>query len=701
MYRKKRIVSEVSRDRLSDAYIKNMVCYLHATKNISKSDAEAFVKQTVTSRAKLPNFDVIYTVRSGELKRRSLGFSEFIDIITNNIITPSGSVYIPVNKIRSIVSSLIREGLAFRSSVKKKMFKALADNDKNLASKYKAEQNSIKTKLNALPGGFGSPSNLFYDKGGYNSVTSTARMLISNSFTCCEQFLGGNLPIFNVGEIYNLTTLMLEYGPSEQEIKNVVNNYNLFKPSLDDLIKFLNTQIKMYEPDFDIYNHDVYNYLKKLPEHLVWFFFYHSNLKNIILNNDKLFRDHITEMFKYDLNDKIDDSIVAEDFYKCRGDILAIVTTIVSKELESIKIKDIVDLHKDKARLCVHVYNRLTNYLNYFNDLFSTFIFHDINFQLALHRSYMQRKTVVVSDTDSVIYTAKDWAEWYVGSVEKITHDSYNIAALMTYWLTEANADTMAKYIIGIGAIDEDIATIQMKNEFLYPTLLLFDIKKVYAGIIKVQEGVLLPEPKPDIKGASIRGAGASAEAKEFAKKIIIDDILNPVINGNVSARYLIEKTISFERDIYSSLQNGELRFLPIVSVGTSDSYEDEDASAFFYSKAWNYIFGKKYGEIKPPDKLPLVKISEPNELYLSQLKMLDEDIYNRFKKFIEENGKVPSAFFIERTQKRIPIELMPLVNYKTIIYFNVNPVYLTLGSLNINVGNSNKQMLMGDIYDC
>ena len=217
-------------------------------------------------------------------------------------------------------------------------------------------------------------------------------------------------------------------------------------------------------------------------------------------------------------------------YYKCNGDIMAIVTTVVSNELKEVNIKDIVEDYPDAAMMCVQVHRNVSEHLSVFNNLFDTFVFHDINFQHALHRSSMQRQAVVVSDTDSVIYTAKDWAVWFTGG-EKIVHGSYNIAALVTYWLSEANADTMGKYIIGIGATGDDIADIKMKNEFLYPSLLLFDIKKVYAGIIKVQEGVFLNEMKADIKGASIRGVSASMEAKEFTNDLLVNDILKPVID--------------------------------------------------------------------------------------------------------------------------------------------------------------------------
>jgi hypothetical protein len=700
MNRKERIIESVNRTSLSDAYKNNIVTYLTTTRNITKDKAIQFVDKVIETSVKLPNVDIIETVIDGKLEQKTIPFSILSSKINNSVMAPSGSLYHPVNKKRSFVSALVKNGLKLRSDVKKKMFKAISDGDTESAAKYESEQKTIKVKLNALPGGFGSPSNLFYDKGSYNSVTSTARMLISNSFVCCEQFLSGNIPLFNIEEVYNLITTIINYGPNDNLINSTIDKYNIKRVNTEELIEYLNNQIQLYNRGLDLKSTEIYNYLKKLSSAKINFIYYHSNLKHLIMDNKNIFLPKIKDIFNYDKNCKIDSDITPDMFYKCNSDIMAIVTTLISEELKDIKIKDIVDEHHDKAKLCVQIYRGVENKLSFFNELFDTFIFHDINFQLVLHRSSMQRKSVVVSDTDSVIYTAKEWAEMYTGTNEKITHDSYNVAALINYWLTEANADVMSKYIIGIGAIKEDIAYIKMKNEFLYPSLILFDTKKVYAGIIKVQEGVFLNQMKPDIKGASIRGISASSEAKEFTKHILIDKILQPVIDSNISALDIIGEVIDFELKIKQSLKLGELQYLPIISFGSADDYDDEDRTSYFYTKAWNFIFGEKYGEIRPPDKLPLLKINKPTELYFSQLKQKDEKIYNKFKEFLE-NNKVPTAFFIETNQNKIPEELLPLIDYRHLIYYNVNPVYLVLESLNMSIGFSKQKLLLSDIYCC
>ncbi len=52
--------------------------------------------------------------------------------------------------------------------------------------------------------------------------------------------------------------------------------------------------------------------------------------------------------------------------------------------------------------------------------------------------------------------------------------------------------------------------------------MMLYDIKKVYAALMAVQEGVVQKSLTPDIKGAAIRGTDASATAKVFIKEFMI-----------------------------------------------------------------------------------------------------------------------------------------------------------------------------------
>ena len=54
--------------------------------------------------------------------------------------------------------------------------------------------------------------------------------------------------------------------------------------------------------------------------------------------------------------------------------------------------------------------------------------------------------------------------------------------------------------------------------DILYPVMIQADVKKHYAGVITVQEGVILPKPDVDIKGGQLRGSKVPKVALKFAE---------------------------------------------------------------------------------------------------------------------------------------------------------------------------------------
>lgn len=698
MLRKSIYVEKLERQAISTCYHDNMVKYLMEMRNLSYEQASVFVTNKIRKSLKTPRFEVIETITEGNIKRHIINFNEFMTKVNNSIVTPSGSLYKPITTVRSFVSQLIKSGLKNRKAVKQKMFAAIDRGDEEAASKYKAEQNTIKVKLNALPGSFGSPSNLFYDKGGYNAVTASARLIISNSFVCAEMLLSGNIPLYNLEEVINLVIVCGKHGPSKESIETVMDKYKLTYITAEDVIAFISDQVHMYIPTLDFEKEGVADLIRKQPRHTLQFIFYHSNLKHLLTRNDSVFRPVIDSMFDMS-HIKVDPSIDPAGYYDNDSDIMCLVNTVIADKIKDVQLKRIVQDFPDAARYSIAAYNDIVEKLLSVNEIMEVFLYHDINAQLAMHRSSMQRKSVVVSDTDSVIYTSSELAKWYVGELNEINSECLQITGLLTLWLTVTNANVMERCSVNLGCLQEDIPTIQMKNEYGMPVQVNYGLAKTYANIINVTEGVVLQEYKPDIKGACIRAVSASPKAKKFTNDLFINDILEPAVKGNISGDAIISKVIAFERNIIKVIQSGDTTYFPNTSVNTASEYANPDSSVNYYARFWNEVFAKKYGIIQMPDKLPLVKIIKPTELYFAELKTMDKGIHDRFKKFLESNKRCPSSVFIEPLSRTIPPELLPLIDIRPIVYKNMASIYLTLESLNLGVGFGKQKMLLSEVY--
>lgn len=690
---------KVARVRLSSAYVENMTEFIARVKNISIPKARAFVVEQVKAKIQPPGIRVVETIKPGRVEERTYSLSNFLTKISDKVVTPSGSVFHTVKTVRSILSILITEFKADRKAVKGAMFKALANGARELAKMHDFGQASIKVTLNSLPGSFGYPSSIFYDKGCYNAVTSAGRMLISNSFICCEQFLGGNLVVYDEQEAINLLVLVNRMCVADTvKIAESIRRHDMKSVSREQVTEYFNNSLKRYSLDGDLSKNKTFvKLLETTSDDLVQFLWYFSNMQHIIFGNAHTFLPELKDVLGRKTVGDVP-AIKAEEFFKLDDGIMAVTTTILAKEIDGLPTVKIPENPKLLA-MVVGVYHAVKLYQDSVQDLFDVFIYHNINFQKILTRNKTQRECVVVSDTDSVIFTAMAWSTWYTGQSESLNHDSYCIGALATYWLNLANDDTMAKFAISMGVLGKDIEIIGMKSEFMYTAMLLFDIKKVYAALALSREGSMFKELEPDLKGSAIRGIGASARSRKFITEVLVEDVLKPAISGTFEANEIISKVVKFEAKIKRSLQHGGMDFIPIASVKTADMYKSAKSSAYFNCMAWNEIFGDKYELVQPPNKLPLLKVLEPTDSYLDWLNTEYPDTYVKFVDFLARHKKKPGGFFLPPTLKRIPKELAPIVNMRDITYFNVSPVYLTLNSLNIGAGFSEKHVLLSEVY--
>ena len=257
----------------------------------------------------------------------------------------------------------------------------------------------------------------------------------------------------------------------------------------------------------------------------------------------------------------------------------------------------------------------------------------------------MYRKVVSNSDTDSVIFTTKEFVKWYTGTYN-FTQQAFDIDALITFLLSKCIAWLMFTISVQRGAKDKYRYSLNMKNEFLYPVMMSCIIPKHYAGFITMQEGKILPKPDFDIKGVSFRGSTMQQITLDYVTnfiKSIINDIYNkdrPEQVGNISIHKYILKVIQYERYIYQSLKRGEVTFLNVAPIRNESEYKNADASIWFNYLMWKSVFEKTYGEIQIPNKchiVPLIHKLIRSDEYLNWLKIESPDIYQKMDEYLKK----------------------------------------------------------------
>lgn len=739
------------RPRLLETWKEQVACYISLKYNVPKEKAIEVAKKIGAKRYKPLCAIVEETKTDCQPIIKGVDLASWFDKQADNIITPSGSVYCQHTKKTGTIIDMLLEFLARRKREKKLMLKCKAAGDTTGQLIHYYAQTLTKIFINALPGNFGSPYSIFYDKCNYNAITSCGRSLIAYAYTEIEAVLGGNFMWLTIDDLRMHIISQLHAGIDEDKVKSVMTHHGLAWKTKEDLMEFYTKELKIYNVYTDYmhkyddsvrhsrmksnleYNHldrtaksvDIVSYAKnnkheagdlaKIME-LVWklndvqvqYFYYFENFRHIVMDNTDIFKKRFKDMFDYDLIQQ-DDNVDPEELFNIDGALVIMCNVAFNKYVDpgdsEIQVYDLPKKRPDLAKRFVCIAKHVASKLEELNDILEVFVYTKLCRQNIENQQLLYRQSSVVSDTDSVIFTVKDWVEWYTGSIYSIDEDAYNVAMLMVYWITKAVAHAMYKFSEAHGARGKYRHTIAMKNEFLYPVMIQADVKKHYAGVITVQEGVILPKPDIDIKGGQFRGSKVPKIALKFAEEFSGDLAMDIYRKGQVDPHEVVDRIRQFEKRIYDDLQNGLTDWYTALSVKTKDKYANPMGSAWYYYYVWQKVFAPKYGDIVPPLKTPGVPLEKPTESYWSWLREQDMDIYKRWTHLLsinDENGtlhKWPSYMAINPIGGKVPPELIPLISVKKIIKDAVMPCHLLLRQIPINCGFDEDENLFSEIY--
>lgn len=684
-----------TRPDLVMSYKDMMTRYLGVTTTLTPQQISDFLDQQIKTKLQKPSCQICGTLSYGNDKLMDTDLLTLISKASSKVVVPSGSIYNNSDIKKSMTTELVMDCKKERGTYKKLQFKAKIAGDLPEELKNYYAQTLVKINMNSLPGGYGSPFNLFYSKANYNAITSCARTEIRRAVTVTEQLLGGNFAWFNEQDLINHMLLLTKNCPSQDTIEAVITRHKMRWPSADELFRFYYETVRMYQvqEQLPIVRQLVY----KQPRHIIAYLFYYMNLRHVLWYNTDIMKPYLErecDITNIDETKPVDPEIMT----KIDGDFSAMMATLCSDVLNGVQLYDVPAKAPALVNKVRGIADKFQHMINDLSDIFTTFIDRDVGIPDIEAKPHMYRNCVVVSDTDSVVFTLKDWVMWYNQDLA-VCPKAYQICGLVTYWLTKTNALILNNFARNQGVAKAFQDLIQMKNEFLYPRFVLYKVKKHYAGLKAIQEGVVIRVPEPDIKGGALKGSSVCRESNVFNQKFILNDILLPSMTGKLSARRLIIKTIERELLIMESIRRGETTYLKMASLKPKNGYKAAESSNYFYYMAWDEIFSAKYGEYMVPTKTAVCKINTPDASYLEWLRTTDEAIYSKFVAFYDKYERWPASIALNPSTNIIPKELIPLIDVREIVYLNMNPMYMTLDSLNIGVGYSKSRLMFHEVY--
>lgn len=626
---------------------------------------------------------------------------------TKCIISPFGTYYRTSQDKCSFLKGLIDGNMKQRKAEKKLMLEAKKAGDKVKAKYHNNAQTTIKYRMNSMPGSMGSKFNFLSNRPNFNSVTSIARFFIMNAYAHAERFLEGNFFFRTEEQLMNHLVNCRVSGPKGADVEKVVTELGLKIPAWQEVFVFLVGQLRKYDmaPNLQYDYENIKIFLCRLSMGELCFLYYMSNMKHLIQHNEEIFRPWLQDFFSCDNIDLTKDCDPA-DIRNLDGDLAIVISTVYASwfptndEGNSISIYDCIEKAPDVAKKLVLIGRHMVAKLEQISKAFQIFFNHQVCICYVAEHKQMKRDAIILSDTDSIIFTTKSWVEWYNGKLV-IDQTAFNINALIVYWLTKANAFILYNVSKAFGATNKDLYTMAMKNEFMMPVEILTTLKKHYASILKVQEGVVYAKPVLDIKGVGLRGSNYCKETLNYAENFIASCIDSIYTQGKVSIQDKLIETLRLERYIYDSLLRGEPKFLQVEPVKSKDEYKNADIGIYFNYMFWEEIFAEKYGNIIVPTKCYILPLTNVRSMtYRNRLSDRYKDIYEKLMAFLENNpGKDITRVPLNPLIDSIPEELRPVIHYKNVIYSNVRPMYIILQSLGHNFGNNKYTFLASDAF--
>lgn len=658
--------------------------------NINEMDLERSLDYSINKRYK--EFDISiennYTDQTVDMT-----ILEICDYIKKRepILTSYGVMFKKHAEAPNPLGKVIQSFLDNRGINKKKMFTFPKGSDD--FEKYNLLQQLDKIDANGVYGVLGMYTSLIFNIYVAASITSQGRSLVSSAGLQFEMFLSNNVKFGSVDEVLTfISNVVSEKSKRKYNDKNLLDN-NI---SIEDcFVKIISTcgyggWLLPTEEELNI----IYRVICNLSQEDINRLYYKNNLYEFINNKS------MSKALIYIIN-KLDTPYLNP--LECPKEIIAELDEFSDILLEYVyygyQIIDRVDRMDQMVKNVCAI-----------SDTDSTIISLDAWYRCVLEKIDTTNLKILhqeidvlkflkldddgdIEDThwnDAIKFVEPDFDfDFFTDEVIELEHlitpltihpqDNlrYSIINIMAYTLDKVINDYMQKFTENANSYDESKkCKIIMKNEFLFKSTLMTSVKKSYASILELQEGISIKQDQAsslEIKGiASMAKSSMSNYTRTALKKILYEDVLNCEEIDQVK----VIKAISIlEKKIIQSLYDGSKDYYkPSVVKGEASYDKPMSIQGYKASLVWNAL---------KDDHLPTLKTNERNPVSIAKIlfnpetikkiETIDPELYIRCMNLYENPifKKDIKAIAIP-ADVEVPKWLLNFIDYKLIVNENL-----------------------------
>ena len=647
-----------------------------------------------------PSIEFFGRDSNGDRTQEQLPLTEYLnDVKTNRqILVPTLTAYCHPDEDKSPISSFIQVNVATRSKLKKGGQKAEDDGNEELAFFLNTGQANKKENNNSMSGAFATHSSVFQNETGHNTLTSITRSMASIGNALNERMIGGNRH-YRSSQIALNNVIAIVANINHEDVEKAMSAFNLYYPTPDDVMDVIMESMRYYVFD-NVTKKDILGFLKPLGRNELAAVAYSQDFLHIRKYNEQFVKGFIDELSYVNENFECEDPVKTiyssgELTVNYAHQVLLYEVQGKGKDYNKPGVFDKALLNR-VAGVCVNINNTVEKYRSFINAFFLTKT-------VPCSTAYIQdmvRKNVVLSDTDSTMFSIDEWVIWYFGELE-FTQKAFAVAGAVMFLSTNCIAHCLAILSANMGVSEENLYVLSMKPEFVFPMFGQSPVSKHYFTAILVKEGSVYKDIKMEIKGVHNKSSANPPSIMEPAQERM-EELIRLIMSGKkISMTKEMGDVLAIEKHIWKSLRDGNIEFYKRMNIKEHTAYgRGPKESNFAWHTCWEQVFAPKYGSNGEPPydaiKIPTI-ITSPTTWKKFVNESKDREFVARLEAWmLDHNKKLLKTFYISRDYVEangIPEEILDIINYKRIILDLTNVRRMLLDS--IGLIQRNDYMLM------
>ena len=664
-------------------YVQQTSFYLSKMSGKPIADCKSIVIKNLQERKFENQRDpvVTYFERDDNLDRskQQIHLSKYIQEVVKNeeIIVPTFTTYVPTKVRKSLLVGFIDSNVKLRSKAKKAAHKAEADNRTDDYIMLNNEQTNRKLYNNSMSGAFAAGGSIVNNPTGHNTLTSVIRTVSSMGNSSNEKIIMGNrhyhTPEVTLNNIISITSTL-----NIQEFDDVMKKYSLHYPTVQETIDCIHYSTDLYWVDPKAFA-KIQNFVNALNPLERAAFVYTADFYHLRILNQDFIRGFLSKISRklngsfYPEIDCLDVPSLISRIYKFDEQIVNYAHQVCMKEVkgfgkdyEKIQIDDL----KILAATCLGIENFIIEHKDF---IFAIFLTANVPSSSA-YITNMIRRTVVLSDTDSTMFSVDDWIKWYRGSLI-FDDQSYAVAGAVMFIATQCIAHCLAIFSANMGVEKEKLYMLAMKPEFVFPLHCQTSVAKHYFASIAVKEGNVYAKHKTEIKGVGLKNSAAPKSLIKDSQAKMLEIMETIHAGGKISIVNELVRVSRIETKIRDSLLSGDIEFYKKSKIKEAEAYaRSAEESPYVHYLFWESVFAPRYGPSEPPPygviKIPLTT-ENPTLLKQWVNSIKDLELQERLKAWIVKyNKKYMGTIYLSSQyvlSHGIPEEIKLAINFKKI----------------------------------